>query len=128
MIDSDNVLLLRPASPESGLAPNATTANGVYTATSCRIATPDFAAHFAESVLPELAEAPIAWCETLVAENTFPALPVREGERIFIWLSRFADEESARKQAWRERVDFRGLLDGEPETLVLRPTAGSGLR
>lgn len=129
MIDSDNVLLLRPAWPESGFTQNATAQkNGVYTATICPVATPDFAAYFAESVLPELAEAPVACCETLVAENTFPALPVREGERIFVWFSRFADEESARKQAWRERVDFRRLLAGEPETLVLRPTTGSALR
>ncbi len=128
MIDSDNVLLLRPALPESGFAPTASASDGVYTATICPVATPDFAAYFAASILPELAEAPLACCETLVAENTFPALPVREGERIFVWFSRFADEESARKRAWRERVDLRDVLDGEPETLVLRPTAGSALR
>ncbi|AXB41870.1 NIPSNAP family protein [Amycolatopsis albispora] len=129
MLDSDNVLLLRPARPDSGFAPPLSTASaGVYTATICAVSTPDFGAFFAESVSRQLDQPPLACFETLAAENNFPRLPVREGERVFAWFSRFSDEESAREQGWRERVDFGDTLDAEPETLVLDPTAGSALR
>ncbi|QFU88691.1 NIPSNAP family protein [Amycolatopsis sp. YIM 10] len=128
MLDSDDVLLLRPARPDSGFVPVTTASTGVYTATICVVTTPDFGSFFAESVSRQLDQPPLAQLETLAVENNFPRLPVREGERIFIWFSRFADEESARKQAWRERVDFGNTLDAEPLTLVLHPTAGSALR
>ncbi|UJW28925.1 NIPSNAP family protein [Saccharothrix sp. AJ9571] len=127
MLDSDDVLLLRPARPDTGfaqIATAATSSTGVYTATICAVDGVDFAEFFEASIVPELDDPPVASFETLVAENNFPALPVREGERVFVWFSRFADEESARKQSWRERVD----VGGELQNLVLHPTAGSALR
>ncbi|MBN6040863.1 NIPSNAP family protein [Amycolatopsis sp. 195334CR] len=128
MLDSDNVLLLRPAGPDAGFAPVATASTGVYTATICAVVSPGFGSFFAESVSRQLDQPPLAQLETLAVENNFPRLPVREGESVFAWISRFADEESARKQAWRERVDFGDTLAAEPRTLVLHPTAGSALR
>src|SRR5690348_8073698 len=42
---------------------------------------------------------------TELAENTFPQLPVREGEHVFVWFASFADEEARdgsqdRKRCW----------------------------
>ncbi|HEV8692853.1 MAG TPA: hypothetical protein VGQ93_01515, partial [Lysobacter sp.] len=80
----------------------------------------------------------IATYITDASENTFPRLPVREGERVFVWLARFDDvaamdrhlaalRESA---AWREAIAAAMLdeLKQPPELLRLAPTARSELR
>lgn len=75
--------------------------------------------------------------ETEPAENTFPRLPVREGEHMFVWFARFADvgaynqhlAELQESRRWREVV--RPTLDRHlaslPETWRLTPTARSRL-
>jgi hypothetical protein len=104
MINSDNVLLLRPASPNSGFgAPKGHRAQagtkvempGLFVATICYLAphTDQAFAEFFESTLRPILQADGARVEaTFVAEkgpNTFPRLPVREGETVFVWLSSF---------------------------------------
>jgi hypothetical protein len=75
---------------------------------------------------------------TETSPNTFPRLPVREGERVFVWLARFdgvaaLDAGLAQlrdSSAWREAV-AAALLDGleaAPQWLRLAPTARSELR
>jgi hypothetical protein len=72
------------------------------------------------------------------SENTFPALPVREGENVFVWFSTFQDAAAyenygaalAQSERWRDEVSV-GLtryLDKAPEVLKLSPTARSQLR
>jgi hypothetical protein len=91
MIDSDNVLLLRPANGRT-LAPAAVRAplfcvTHIFTS---RRELNDFAASFQASVAPTLARGGgevLATYVTESSENTFPRLPVREGEFAFVTLT-----------------------------------------
>jgi quinol monooxygenase YgiN len=90
MLDTDNVLLLRPARPDSGftlssarppldadMLPNSRVAVTIY---HPAIALEDFAAFFEQHVKPMMAETaapPAAYLRTEPAPNTYPALPVR---------------------------------------------------
>ncbi len=62
--------------------------------------------------------------------NDFPALPVREGEEVFVWLSRFADPSAhADHLARLDPTETLGdHLAEAPETLRLTPTSRSLLR
>jgi len=80
----------------------------------------------------------LAYFITESSANTFPALPVREGEHVFVWFSRFPDEAAcedhaaalARSPGWRGAVSeaLADRLKGSPEVLKLSPTARSLLR
>ena len=80
----------------------------------------------------------LAWLQTEPAQNTFPALPVRAGENVFVWFSRLADSAglSARRDAlaryshWYTTVRpaLLAMLTGEPQQLTLAPTPRSLLR
>ncbi len=98
MIDSDDVLLLRPASTASGFdlsgkvrdLPEKVQAETLITATICHV-TPaseaEFVVLFESEAVPLLARlgAPVlATFVTEHAENTFPRLPVRSSENVFI--------------------------------------------
>ena len=82
--------------------------------------------------------APLACLQTEHAENTFPALPVRTGENVFVWFSRFADPAAltAHRDAlahcthWHTtlRPGLLAMLTGEPQQLTLAPTPRSLLR
>jgi hypothetical protein len=153
MVDSDNVLLLRPAPPTSGFslenmkrpplgADNVPTS--LIVATIYHFEAPvtgDFL-NFFEHTLKPLAigfGATIsAYFVTENSENTFPALPVREGENVFVWFSIFQDPAGyanyeaalSRSERWRGDVS-KGLalhVKKAPEVLKLTPTARSQLR
>jgi hypothetical protein len=152
MIDSDNVLLLRPIDDNAGFAPPATPRESIGTgappasrvlATICSFAAPvdeAFRRFFHDEVAPALTEAgaaPIAELETESAENTFPRLPVRSGEHVFVWFSRFENghalqaaaaklDASSRWAALKTALDRR--LSKPVERLALQPTARSSLR
>jgi hypothetical protein len=153
MIDSDNVLLLRPAYERSGFpAPAAARppAGHPVAPRSLVIATlyyrdrpfdNAFADFFNRSVRPVMTEAgavPLACLVTEHAENTFPALPVREGENVFAWFARFSGQFDIaihqraldRSPAWRDKVlpELSAAISGEPQRLRLAPTARSLLR
>jgi hypothetical protein len=153
MIDSDNVLLLRPALPTSGFSLENMTRPPVESRevpTSLIVTTiyyfggpvpPDFI-HFFEHMLRPVARSLgvsiSAYFVTENSENTFPALPVREGENVFVWFSTFQDSAAyenyvaARSQSerWRSEVSITltRYLDRAPEVLKLLPTARSQLR
>jgi len=69
------------------------------------------------------------------SENTFPALPVREGENVFLWFARFNDPAeyerhvAALTQYPRRRdqipKELARRLKREPEILKLSPTTRS---
>jgi len=152
MIDSDNVLLLRPAGTGAGFAQPSTPRAPVGATASPRsrvLATiyafdapvDDAFRHFFDHELaPALADAgfaPIARLETEPAENTFPRLPVRAGEHVFVWLARFDDADALRAAQARLAASprwgalesrLRSMLASPPERLVLEPTARSRLR
>ena len=139
MIDSDNVLLLRPAWAGSGFAADGTRAPvgttelpaGLVTATICYFAAPVTEAQIAafRRLLPgHCAEAGADLAAALITDdspNTFPALPVREGEHVFAWFSVFADAASAGAIALPAEIE-RALVK-PPEILRLQPTARSRL-
>lgn len=125
MVDSDDVLLLRPAGPVWQLPatrpPQGMVAGSRLTASIAYLpspVTPDFRAFFAAEVAPV---APvIGQFETEYAENTYPALPVRTGEHVYVWFTRGEPPPPVPAlDAW---------LAKPLETLRLTPTARSLLR
>lgn len=149
MIDSDNVLLLRPVvglaldstdRPRRGSAPPARlVVVTVYPLTeSVSAEFPEFFARELEPVLREAGVSVLATYATERSPNTFPALPVREDVEALVWLSSHLDEadharhvaDLERSPVWRNEVS-RALtqrLGGSPEVLRLKPTSRSLLR
>lgn len=150
LLDNDNVLLLREAQPGSGFRPDgaprpprdATELPGglvVGTIYYLRDA-PEagFAEFFDADIRPHLDAAGVPILATYVPErsaNTFPRLPVREGENVFIWFSKFnAAAVFAGRMARFNNTIPKGVMEAlkakltrEPETLRLEPTARSRL-
>jgi hypothetical protein len=107
--DTDNVLLLHPAAANSGvdidgLARAAIGAaagedRGLVVVTVYSLNDKDanaFPAFFEQQLRPALARGGIpvaAAFETETSPNNFPRLPVREGERVFVWIARFSDRQ-----------------------------------
>lgn len=162
MVNSDNVLMLRPLGdagstsllgpgplpdsfgarrplPESDLG-NA----GVFEMTTCYLAPRTdtaFAAWFEDTICPVLLSAGARIEGCWVADhrdNTFPRLPVREGETLFIWLLRFDGDREleafhqtlAATPAWRDGVwpEIRKRTWRENEVVRLTPTSRSLLQ
>jgi hypothetical protein len=153
MIDTDNVLLLRPASAHSGFpAPGAARppVRHAKPPTSLVIATiyyrdrpfnDGFLDFFDSQARPALAEAgaePLACLQTEYAENTFPALPVRAGEHAFVWFARFSsvaqasafEDRLSRSDSWQRKALpwLSAMAVRAQERLRLAPTARSLLR
>jgi len=149
MIDSDNVLLLRSASPTSGFqleqakrAPVGSTRNRedllittIYHLGKTREA--DFTVLFERELLPRLTKVGVSVLGSFVTEthpNTFPRLPVRENANVFVWFARFLDRKAYEKCAAAMGESMRGketagklvarIVD-QPEILMLGPTARS---
>jgi hypothetical protein len=102
---------------------------------------PDFMNFFENAIKPvaiSLGTTISAYFVTENSENTFLALPVREGENVFVWFSTFQDSAvyenyvAALSQSgrWRNEVSagLMRYLDRAPEVLKLSPTARSLLR
>ena len=148
MIDSDDVLLLRPVPGSQGFpapaqprppASHTERPVSLIAATICHRDRPvddEFRETFATQIGPALTEAggsPLVCLQSEYAENTFPALPVRAGEHVFVWFTRLgsaADHDDYRRrreraQPWRRLVT---TLPRPPHELRLAPTARSLLR
>ena len=153
MIDSDNVLLLRPAHPKCAFElTNAKRppigANeipkGLVVATIYYLretAEPEFINFFERKLKPLLIDANVKVLGYFVTEtsaNTFPALPVREDVNVFIWFACFADEAAyaEHKSAvgnsahWQNQIakELATSVKEGPEILRLSPTIRSRLR
>jgi hypothetical protein len=144
MIDSDNVLLLRPAQPESGFAPpigsrpprgTSGSGSGVVIAAihsldgSTENAVDDLASEVRSALIDEGATV-LAMFVTETSPNNFPALPVREGENVFVWCAGFADVETGLR--WSKDHATLDLsspsahrLQGPTQRLHLIPTVRS---
>lgn len=150
MVDSDDVRLLRPLGGGhdllAALQPRrpvdaAPVDGGVFTITVCPLRAPADDAlvrAFDRCVHAERAgvdgELLACWV-TEPAANNFPRLPVREGEPVIAWLTRFDDEAAQRRHAALSvasgglvRPEWRALVSGETTHLRLVPTARSALR
>lgn len=153
MADSNNVLLLRWATPMSGFAPSTQArpglearepAKSIIVATIYYLNAPvdeEFLHFFEDRVRPVMTAsgaAPLAYFQTETAENNFPRLPVRTGENVFVWFARFAKAEEytahvqrlERTKNWSRQVEPELLshLQRPPEHLRLQPTKRSLLR
>jgi NIPSNAP len=153
MIDSDNVLLLRPARPITGFALENTKRpprdareipKGLIVATIYYFNRPvdaglvELFEHKLKPILTEAGASVLACFITEDSANTFPALPIREGEHVLVWFSRFRDEAAyeaqtaalSRSPRWRAVVseELTRRLKGPPEVLKLSPTARSQVR
>ncbi|MFK4184449.1 NIPSNAP family protein [Streptomyces sparsogenes] len=148
------MLLLRPASPLGGFpAPSGTRPSPGDPAPpppSLLLATiwyghgpfdATFVEFFQRRVRPVLAETggePLAYLRSEHAPNTFPALPVRTNEEVFVWFARFTDEghldhhlnRLQQSERWREEVlpTLSERWARAPQRLRLAPTERSLLR
>jgi hypothetical protein len=150
MEDSDNVLLLKQAYPGSGFvlptvqrAPIGTSVlpGGLLVVNIYYLmAEPQsgFAEFFEREMSPELSRAGIHPLAALVPEtapNNYPKLKIREGEKLFVWLARYADAADYQRHLaalesqprWRNHAAAKltAQLASPPEILKLQPTARS---
>ena len=143
MVDSGNVLLLRPGRGAWPAAQPSGTAGLVRIAIHYLggVDPAAFLAYFEQAMTPAVAAAGGS-VETILLtspeRNSFTRLPVREGEPALIWLTRFEsrtrEEGFARRlsqrSGWRDAAPEAVLpaLMRKPEILRLAPTRGSRLR
>jgi hypothetical protein len=152
MVDSDNVLLLRPLRSDTAFAASTTVlpppgtrgaGKGVLVASIVYVerSTPtEFGAFFEQALKPrwEALGAPvIAQMVSEHSPNTYPGLPVRERENVFVWFSLVVDQAAVQKQQralaeslqWREAAGkLTQWTHHRIETLHLEPTARSRLQ
>ncbi|HEX7046285.1 MAG TPA: hypothetical protein VF275_01760 [Gammaproteobacteria bacterium] len=146
MIDSNNVLLLRPLDPERGVAVLPAVdvlrerdgAQGVVVMQVFAVATDgveDFAKR-AENVFATYRDAGVREAGVLVTldePNNFPQLPVRTDGPYLVWLGIAKDEamlETFKALVEQSLAEFKStaLLRGEPELVVIDPAPRSRLR
>jgi hypothetical protein len=147
MIDSDNVLLLRPASPTSGFQlehasraalGSITTREDLLVATIYHLGkttAADFSDFFVRELQPRLTKSGASILASFVTEtrpNSFPGLPVREDANVFVWFSRFSNRgayqncAAAGGESMRQSgTKLAELTKGSPEVLLLSPTPRS---
>ena len=150
MIDSDNVLLLHTATPTSGFLLGTKerprvgakeARSELIVATICYFHAPvdaGFVEFFGKTMTPAVTGSGatiLAYFVTEHSENTFPALPVRHGENVFVWFARFNDPAAYERHIagltqlprWRDEIskELARALKREPEILKLSPTTRS---
>jgi len=146
MIDSDDVLLLRPARPGSAFTlererppPGFAGSRecGFVAATIMHLEAPaeetEILSFFEQAIAPTVGESGgsiLAYLVTEASENTFPRLPVREGEQVFVWFAGFNDREALTRgsgegtDAARTAGQAPGLKQ-PPQVVRLAPTVRS---
>jgi quinol monooxygenase YgiN len=152
MIDSDNVLLLRLPHRNCGFSlkdsnrpPQGSRAkqDGFVSATIYYFDAPvnsEFTSAFESMIKPILIESGasiLAYFLTEDSPNTFPALPIREGENVFVWFGGFPDQDAYKShlaklresKLWNDEIPtfLKKHLQGQPEVLRLTPTPRSWL-
>lgn len=124
MIDSDDVLLLKPARPDLAFRPSADTEGRPSTVLAGIYQSVDVD-EFERRIMPILEENQVKVEGVFVTEsapNTFTKLPVREGEHVLVWFGVVQGE--GRPPGWTDRL----ALDGRPVSLLeLEPTSRSRL-
>lgn len=124
MVDSDDVLLLRPVPGLPAPGGSGGSGSGPVTAVVCPVGGPGFGEFFGDVAAPALAAAGarlLGCLETEPAPNGYPRLPVREGEDVFVWLARSVDDATCAAVL----ADLAGRMAGAPQVLRLAPTGKS---
>ena len=145
MVDSDDVLLLRPLSPEHGIpvlpsvdpVKEGNGAQGVVVAQIFGVK-PNNVDAFAQQAAATFASYRVAGAReagvlvTLDAPNNFPQLPVRTDGPYLVWLGIVKDNKTLEAQliplAERFPLSATDLLRTTPELVILDPTRRSRLR
>lgn len=147
MVDSDDVLLLRPVRPAGGFPrrPRSSPGNPETSRLLVRILhrapgaadLVDFCLEHMAPVIEGTGAPVVAWLESEHAANDFPRLPVREDADVVVCISALTDEGALRRHlallaadlAWAEEVvpALRRRIARDPEQLVLRATPRSAL-
>jgi quinol monooxygenase YgiN len=148
MAEFDDVLLLRPVAPGAGFSSDgdgrpsvgAAVPSALVVASVFPARTDDLVDLLTDRVEPLLAATGsnrLALLETEPAENSFPRLPVREGESVVVRFSRFDSPEAHaahlerldREPLWPQaRAELAARLAGAVQHLRLQPAARSLLR
>ncbi len=143
MVDSDNVLLLHAPNHAAEIAlPPARPALGVDAPSGLVVATIYYLKNdvgavlpgFEAKVKPALERAgvqPLAWFVPESAANNFPRLPVRQGEKVLVWLAAFADVADHKAHLAAIEAAAKPLVSSfarAPEVLRLKPTTRSLIR
>ena len=147
MIDSDNVLLLHPLSPEHELkilpavdpVREKDTSKGIVAALIFKIQenhVDDFVKQ-AELIFDKYRTAGIREAGVLITldvKNNFPQLPFREDGPYLVWIGILKDDQMLKStfqplvKRSLESLSSKNLLQGEPEIIILEPTSRSRLR
>ncbi len=151
MVDSDNALLLspltvRPGYPEPSAPrppvgateiPPSVVIASVYHRRTMDDGLPELFAGEIEPVLRDTGAEPVVVFESLVAENNFPPLPLRD-ELVLAWFAVLPDDTSydahrcalARSEAWHDKLlpELARRSLTPPQHLHLRPAPRSHLR
>jgi hypothetical protein len=79
----------------------------------------------------------LAYFVTEDSPNTYPQLPVRDGEYVFVWFAGFEDQDAyerhlaklEKSRLWKEEITkfLKKHLKGKPEILRLTPSSRSWL-
>jgi len=121
IVDSDNVLLLKPGTGSIG--PHILGGKGVVWVAIYRLREVDpeaFAAFFAtrmRSAIEAAGARILATLTTETAANSFTRLPVREHDPVFLWVAHFRDVAAERDFA-RAWATFAGWRDGIADSLL----------
>lgn len=145
MIDAEDVLLLRPARPDSAFRLEGATrpaeadgaGDGLLEATILYLDGERQKSRaldlFEQAIAPAGAErggTMLGYFVTEPSDNTFPALPVREGEEVLVWYVGYADRPTFERASARA-AEIRRAAAGElglrrsPDVLRLAPTSRS---
>lgn len=141
IVDNDDVLLLKPLTAGGGFplrdrGPIGATGagRGIVVAGVHALSGADdpLPGRFVSELAPRMTEAGITPVTTLVTEhaaNTFPRLPVREGETVLVWFAVCPGRAAADSALARARAEPRlaALFDRPLQILRLEPTARSRL-
>ena len=147
MLDSDNVLLLRPVAPYPFLHPQeaANNANGGIVSIMIYylggVDAQEFAKFYNDAVMTRLADLPthlLAQYITEEAPNNFPKLPVRDKDRVFAWIGQWKNVEELdsfldkfhKLDGWRDTAPeaLYPAFMRKPELLRLKPATASPLK
>ncbi|WP_157994293.1 NIPSNAP family protein [Peristeroidobacter agariperforans] len=147
--DNDNVLLLKPATAElalqvppaserakAGDAPKPASTIVVTIYYLWKDPSEGFTRFFAEKLKPELTAAGVPVLGGYITEatpNNFPALPVRQHEKVFVWFTRTQDAASydqmlAKLQGSAVGRELKDYQERAAQVLRLAPTSRSLLR
>jgi hypothetical protein len=152
MLDSDNVLLLSLPPGACGFSPRdrnhppagrPIAQSGFVAATICYFDIPvgaEFTHYFENTIQPVLVQAGASVLAHFITEdspNSFPTLPVREGEHAFVWFAGFSDPAGHKNHLarlresshWNDEIEqhLKKNIRGRPEVLRLTPTPRSRL-